>query len=355
MENTPLLEGLHVVDLASFIAGPPRPPCWATSAPTSSRWNHRRRRRLPCAQPDSTRPPGRRVQLPLAAGQPQQAQHRAEPEVARRPAGARAAGAVGRRAGDELPAADAGQAGPGLRGSGPPQSPADLRRCHRLRRGGSGRAQARLRRHRVLGAQRPDGPDPPRQTRRRRSNVFGAGDHPTAITLFAGIMTALYRREKTGRGARVTASLIAEGAWATGVLAAGRAGRREATRAGRPAAPAQRPGQRLPHGRRPLAAARLRQREQAGPAVPQGHRPPRSGRGPAIPGLRRAATPTPPRSPRCWTRRSPPVRSPTGASRSTPPASPTESSRPSKNSPTTPSCSPTRSSSRSTTAAASRT
>jgi crotonobetainyl-CoA:carnitine CoA-transferase CaiB-like acyl-CoA transferase len=49
-------------------------------------------------------------------------------------------------------------------------------------------------------------------------NVFGAGDHATAISLFAGIMTALYRREKTGRGARVTASLIAEGAWAAGCL-----------------------------------------------------------------------------------------------------------------------------------------
>ncbi|MEE1768154.1 CoA transferase [Streptomyces sp. JV185] len=45
-------------------------------------------------------------------------------------------------------------------------------------------------------------------------SVFGSGDHPTAVTLYAGIMTALYRREKTGEGARVTASLIAEGAWA---------------------------------------------------------------------------------------------------------------------------------------------
>jgi formyl-CoA transferase len=48
-------------------------------------------------------------------------------------------------------------------------------------------------------------------------NAFGSGDHPTAITLFAGIMTALYRREKTGQGARVTASLLAEGAWAAGM------------------------------------------------------------------------------------------------------------------------------------------
>ncbi|MFJ7200400.1 MULTISPECIES: CaiB/BaiF CoA transferase family protein [unclassified Streptomyces] len=45
-------------------------------------------------------------------------------------------------------------------------------------------------------------------------SVFGSGDHPTAVSLYAGIMTALYRREKTGAGARVTASLIAEGAWA---------------------------------------------------------------------------------------------------------------------------------------------
>lgn len=48
-------------------------------------------------------------------------------------------------------------------------------------------------------------------------NAFGSGDHPTAITLFAGIMTALYRREKTGQGSRVTASLVAEGAWAAGM------------------------------------------------------------------------------------------------------------------------------------------
>src|SRR5207247_8876403 len=34
--------------------------------------------------------------------------------------------------------------------------------------------------------------------------------------LYAGIMTALYRREKTGQGSRVTASLIAAGAWAAG-------------------------------------------------------------------------------------------------------------------------------------------
>ncbi|MEV6750442.1 CaiB/BaiF CoA transferase family protein [Streptomyces sp. NPDC058322] len=44
--------------------------------------------------------------------------------------------------------------------------------------------------------------------------AFGSGDHPTAVTLYAGVLTALYRREKTGQGSRVSASLIAEGAWA---------------------------------------------------------------------------------------------------------------------------------------------
>jgi crotonobetainyl-CoA:carnitine CoA-transferase CaiB-like acyl-CoA transferase len=46
----------------------------------------------------------------------------------------------------------------------------------------------------------------------------GAGDHPTAISLYAGITAALYRRDRTGQGARVTASLIANGAWAAGCM-----------------------------------------------------------------------------------------------------------------------------------------
>jgi formyl-CoA transferase len=51
---------------------------------------------------------------------------------------------------------------------------------------------------------------------RPAASVIGSGDYPTATTLYAGIMTALYRREKTGEGSRVTASLIAAGAWAAG-------------------------------------------------------------------------------------------------------------------------------------------
>jgi formyl-CoA transferase len=45
--------------------------------------------------------------------------------------------------------------------------------------------------------------------------VPGIGDHATAISLYASIVTGLYRRERTGKGCRVYTSLIAEGAWAT--------------------------------------------------------------------------------------------------------------------------------------------
>jgi crotonobetainyl-CoA:carnitine CoA-transferase CaiB-like acyl-CoA transferase len=50
----------------------------------------------------------------------------------------------------------------------------------------------------------------------------GMGDHPTGITLFAAIVTALYQRERTGRGTMVSTSLLANGLWwnATQVQAA---------------------------------------------------------------------------------------------------------------------------------------
>jgi len=41
----------------------------------------------------------------------------------------------------------------------------------------------------------------------------GFGDHPTSVSIFAGIMLALYRRQLTGAGSRVTTSLMANGAW----------------------------------------------------------------------------------------------------------------------------------------------
>ncbi len=41
----------------------------------------------------------------------------------------------------------------------------------------------------------------------------GFGDHPTAMSLFGAVMMALYRRKCTGRGGKVTTSLMANGAW----------------------------------------------------------------------------------------------------------------------------------------------
>ncbi len=49
----------------------------------------------------------------------------------------------------------------------------------------------------------------------------GVGDHATAMTLFGAIMLALYRRQHTGEGAMVSTSLAAMGAWANGLSLAG--------------------------------------------------------------------------------------------------------------------------------------
>ncbi|MFT6751164.1 MAG: crotonobetainyl-CoA:carnitine CoA-transferase CaiB-like acyl-CoA transferase, partial [Candidatus Azotimanducaceae bacterium] len=45
----------------------------------------------------------------------------------------------------------------------------------------------------------------------------GVGDHATAMTLYAGIVSALYQRDRTGEGCMVTTSLLATGAWANGL------------------------------------------------------------------------------------------------------------------------------------------
>ena len=42
----------------------------------------------------------------------------------------------------------------------------------------------------------------------------GMGDHPSATGLYAAIVTALYRREKTGQGGVVQSSLLQNGLWA---------------------------------------------------------------------------------------------------------------------------------------------
>ena len=46
----------------------------------------------------------------------------------------------------------------------------------------------------------------------------GMGDHPTGMALYGAIMTALFNREKTGKGGEVSTSLMANGAWANGVF-----------------------------------------------------------------------------------------------------------------------------------------
>ena len=47
--------------------------------------------------------------------------------------------------------------------------------------------------------------------------VGGSGDNATAVGLYSAIVTALYRRERTGKGAFVTTSLLAEGVWSASV------------------------------------------------------------------------------------------------------------------------------------------
>ena len=47
--------------------------------------------------------------------------------------------------------------------------------------------------------------------------VAGSGDNATAVGLYSAIVTALYRRERTGKGSCVTTSLLAEGIWSASV------------------------------------------------------------------------------------------------------------------------------------------
>ncbi|MCC7236986.1 MAG: CoA transferase [Bryobacterales bacterium] len=58
---------------------------------------------------------------------------------------------------------------------------------------------------------RNDGADP-------AVSPCGFGDHPTAMSLFGAVMMALYRRERTGEGAKVTANLMHNGVWSNGSM-----------------------------------------------------------------------------------------------------------------------------------------
>ena len=55
---------------------------------------------------------------------------------------------------------------------------------------------------------RPDAHSPPARS------IPGMGDHPTALALYGAIVTALFQRERTGQGAHVGTSLMANGVWA---------------------------------------------------------------------------------------------------------------------------------------------
>ena len=45
----------------------------------------------------------------------------------------------------------------------------------------------------------------------------GVGDHATSMALYAGVLTALFKRQQTGEGSMVSTSLAACGAWANGL------------------------------------------------------------------------------------------------------------------------------------------
>ena len=64
----------------------------------------------------------------------------------------------------------------------------------------------------LMDAVRPEASAPPARS------VAGMGDHPSAMAFFGAIVTALYRRERTGEGAWVTSSLLANGVWSNGFL-----------------------------------------------------------------------------------------------------------------------------------------
>lgn len=50
-------------------------------------------------------------------------------------------------------------------------------------------------------------------------SVPGMGDHPTAVALYAAIVTALLRRQQTGEGGLVHTSLVANGLWSASCIA----------------------------------------------------------------------------------------------------------------------------------------
>jgi crotonobetainyl-CoA:carnitine CoA-transferase CaiB-like acyl-CoA transferase len=50
-------------------------------------------------------------------------------------------------------------------------------------------------------------------------SIAGMGDHPCAMALYGAIVTALYKRDRTGKGSQVKSNLMANGMWANAILA----------------------------------------------------------------------------------------------------------------------------------------
>ncbi len=106
-------------------------------------------------------------------------------------------------------------------------------------------------------------------------SVAGMGDHPCAMALYGAIVTALYKRERTGKGSHVSSNLMANGIWANGVLGPGQIMRREIRRAAAARTRAERGDQPLPVPRRALADPVAAQR---GPAMADAGALPRTAR-----------------------------------------------------------------------------
>ena len=177
------------------------------------------------------------------------------------------------------------------------------------------------------------------------SPPWGSGDYTTATAIYAAITTALYHRERTGRGANVGTSLLADRGVGDRNTGVGGAGRRQAVRAARPHRAGERADQSVPKRRRPLVhagrqaigLAGIGQRDRAvGPAV-------RS----ALQRRARPSASTPRSWPICSTPNSARNRWRIGKRFSTTPASPTASSRRPRRRPRIRSCAPTTSSCRS--------
>jgi crotonobetainyl-CoA:carnitine CoA-transferase CaiB-like acyl-CoA transferase len=64
----------------------------------------------------------------------------------------------------------------------------------------------------LMNKMRPPGSEPVQA-------LAGMGDHPTAVALYASIVTALLKRERTGEGSMAHTSLLANGVWSASCLA----------------------------------------------------------------------------------------------------------------------------------------